>query len=66
MRILVVEDEFVSRKILSKMRSSYGEIDIAVDGLEAIEAFTLAREEGESYGLICLDFMRPELDGQNI
>jgi|GEM_PF-355328 len=43
---------------------SYGECDITVDGLEALEAFMIAHDEGEPYDLICLDIMMPNLDGE--
>ena len=37
----------------------YGEVDMAVDGKEAFEAFRLAIEEVQPYDLICLDIMMP-------
>jgi two-component system, chemotaxis family, chemotaxis protein CheY len=63
MRILIAEDDLVSRKFLSKFLSAYGECDITIDGMEALEAFMLAWDEGKPYELICLDIMMPELDG---
>lgn len=63
MRILIAEDDLVSRKMLSKFLSSYGQCDITVDGMEALEAFMLAWDEEDPYDLICLDIMMPELDG---
>ena len=64
MRSLVVEDDFVCRKLLSLLLRSYGECDIASDGLEALEAVKMASEEGWHYDLICLDIQMPNLDGQ--
>ncbi len=64
MRILIVEDDLASRKFLSKFLSTYGVCDITVDGMEALEAFMLAWDEGEPYDLICLDIMMPNLDGE--
>ena len=64
MRFLVVEDDFASRKLLQKILSPYGEVDIAVNGLEAIEAFTHSLNEYPPYDLICMDIMMPEMDGQ--
>ena len=43
MRILIVEDDFVGRKIMHKLLMEYGECDIAVDGAEAVRAFLLLR-----------------------
>lgn len=63
MRILIAEDDLASRKYLSRFLSSYGECDITIDGMEALEAFMMAWDEGRPYDLICLDIMMPELDG---
>lgn len=63
MRILIAEDDLASRKVLYKFLSSYGECDITIDGIEALEAFMQAWDEGKPYDLICLDIMMPELDG---
>lgn len=63
MRILIAEDDLVSRKVIFKFLSSYGECDITIDGMEALEVFMMAWDEGKPYDLICLDIMMPELDG---
>ena len=64
MRVLVVEDDFISRKLLTTLLGHYGECDIAVDGNEAVDAFRMALDEGKPYDLICMDIMMPNLDGQ--
>lgn len=64
MRVLIVEDDFVSRKVLHQMLLPFGECDIAVDGMEAVEAFKLALEDGDPYDLVCMDIMMPRMDGQ--
>ena len=63
MKILLAEDDYASRKFASDFLSNYGEVDATVSGDEAIEAFMLASEDGESYDLICLDIMMPGTDG---
>lgn len=63
MRILIAEDDYVSRKFLYKFMSQFGEVDITVDGMEAIEVFLMALEEKHYYNLVCLDIMMPEVDG---
>ena len=63
MRILIAEDDFASRKFMLRFLSQYGECDVTVDGMEAVDAFLMALEAGESYDLVCLDIMMPELDG---
>ena len=64
MRVLIVEDDFVSRKILHNILSEYGECDIAVDGKEAVEAFRMALDAKIPYDLICMDIMMPHMNGQ--
>jgi len=66
MRILIAEDDFVSRKFLFKFMSSFGECDLTVDGMEAVEAFLMAWDEDCPYELICLDIMMPKLDGLRV
>ena len=63
MRILIAEDDFASRKFMLRFLSQYGECDVTVDGMEAVDAFLMALEADESYDLVCLDIMMPELDG---
>ncbi len=63
MKILLAEDDFVTRKFMLNFLSKYGECDVAVDGLEAVEAFALAFEDGKPYDLVCLDIMMPVMDG---
>lgn len=64
MRCLIVEDDYISRTILKELLSSHFDCDIAVNGEEAITAFTMAYESKRPYELICLDIMMPVLDGQ--
>ena len=63
MRILLAEDNFVTRKLMVAILSQYGECDVAVDGMEAVDAFLMALEDGKPYDLICLDIMMPVMDG---
>jgi two-component system chemotaxis response regulator CheY len=63
MRILIAEDDFASRRVILKFLSVYGECDVTVDGMEAIDAFQMALDENEPYDLICLDIMMPIMDG---
>ncbi len=63
MRILIVEDDLGSRKLLQTILLPYGECDLAVDGEEGIEAFRLAWKEKKPYGLIFMDIMMPKVNG---
>ena len=63
MKILIAEDDFASRKFMLRFLSKYGECDVTVDGMEAVDAFTMALDADEGHDLVCLDIMMPELDG---
>ena len=66
MKILIAEDDLVSRKFLSKVLGKYGECDLVVDGLEAIDAYMISLNDKEPYDLICLDIMMPKVDGVKV
>jgi two-component system, chemotaxis family, chemotaxis protein CheY len=63
MKVLIVEDDFTSRKLLLSILAGYGTCDVATDGIEAVEAFKTAWDEGIPYNLICMDIMMPRMDG---
>jgi two-component system chemotaxis response regulator CheY len=64
MTTLIVEDDFTNRLVLQKRLQEHGGVDVAVNGVEAIEAVSAKLADGECYDLICLDIMLPEMDGQ--
>jgi len=64
MRFLVVEDDFTSRKLLQRILAPYGDVDVAVNGREAVDAYKTSLETGSPYDLVCMDIMMPEMDGQ--
>ena len=66
MRFLIVEDDFTSRRMLQMFLAAHGECDVAVNGKEALAAFTIAQVERNPYTLICLDVMMPELNGMDV
>ncbi len=66
MRSLIVDDDFTCRRILQAYLSKYGECHIAVNGQEAIEAFTASIEENSPYDVITLDIMMPETNGHDV
>lgn len=63
MRVLIVEDDFYSRRLLQRILSPYGECDLAVNGKEAVDAYERSLEDEFSYDLICLDILMPVMDG---
>ena len=66
MKILIVDDDFRSRKLLQGLLAPYGECDAAADGKEALEAFFLAMENDQRYDLICLDIAMPDMNGHEV
>ena len=62
-RILIAEDDMVSRKLLWKVLAEFGECDLVINGMEAIDAFLMAIKDKEPYDLVCLDIMMPRVDG---
>ena len=63
MKILLAEDDYATRKFMVSFLSQYGECDVTVDGMEAVDAFLMALEDEEPYDLVCLDIMMPVMDG---
>lgn len=68
MKILLAEDDFASRKFMSKLLGDYGECDVTVNGLEAVDAYLMALEDEDEdmYDLVVLDVMMPMLDGYQV
>jgi len=58
-RVLLVDDDAVSRKLSSKFLKVFGcTIDVAVDGVGAVNKMNL-----EKYDLVLMDIVMPKLDG---
>ena len=66
MRILIAEDDRISRSFLQKFMQSYGEVDIAVDGMEAVDLYMDSIKQNNRYDLLCLDIMMPKVDGLKV
>ncbi len=66
MKILIVDDEFTSRKILQVTLNKFGICEMACTGEEACEAFREALRSGCPYDLILLDIIMPGMDGTEV
>ncbi len=63
MRILIAEDDNITRKIILRILSEYGECTSVPGGEEALELFSKSIVEKNRYDLICLDLMMPKMNG---
>jgi two-component system chemotaxis response regulator CheY len=63
LKILIVEDDFASFKILEEYLCEYGNCYVAVNGADTVKAFKKALDEGQPYDVICLDIMLPKMNG---
>ncbi len=66
MQVLIVEDDFISRRLLSRYLESFGTCDMAVNGEEALAAVRTTLDSGNHYELVCLDIMMPGMGGQEV
>lgn len=66
MKILIVDDELVSRKKMEKIMQHYGTCHVVESGVAAIKAYTEALLTQEPFGLITLDVSMPDMNGQDV
>jgi two-component system, chemotaxis family, chemotaxis protein CheY len=64
MRILIVDDDYVSRAKLSTILSEYGQCDNAPSGEIAVKLFEAAHQEMVPYDLVTMDIEMPGMNGQ--
>jgi two-component system, chemotaxis family, chemotaxis protein CheY len=67
MKILIVDDDTISRVLLRKIleRHGFSDFEYAIDGQNAVDKFTTHIEAGQAYDLIFLDVIMPNKDGIN-
>jgi two-component system chemotaxis response regulator CheY len=65
-RILILEDDPVSGRLMKTYLDPYGDCRLVVDGRAAIEAFEQAVLGGDIYHLLVLDIMVPEIHGKDV
>ncbi len=63
MRILIVDDELVSRSKLEKIMANFGTCDSAVNGDQAVTAVRRSLEEQSPYDVVLMDLIMPVMDG---
>ena len=64
MRVLVVDDAATNRKMTCRsLKNTFGEIDEASDGVDAVSKVRSSIESKRPYDLILMDFIMPNMDG---
>lgn len=65
MKILVVDDCAINCKLLQACLASFGDVEVAFSGRQAIEMAEAAIAAGAYYHLICMDLNMPFMNGHN-
>lgn len=66
LKILLVEDDALTRMLLSRILSQANEVEESSDGLTAWNMWLQALESGKPFQMMILDQMIPELSGQEL
>lgn len=66
MKILVVDDDLVSRKKMMKIAADFGQCDAVKNGNAAVSAVKKALEDWKLYQLITLDISMPDISGTDV
>jgi two-component system chemotaxis response regulator CheY len=66
MKILIVEDEFVSREKIYQILKNFGDCTVAEGGKAALALFKDALQKGHPFDLITLDISMPDMDGKDV
>ncbi len=65
-KVLIVDDDFSTRKLMNRILHRRALVDHAINGREALEAYTLSVIHMEPYDAILLDVSMPEMDGLEV
>jgi two-component system chemotaxis response regulator CheY len=66
LKILIAEDDRLSRTFLEEFMKDYGTCDSAEDGMAVLDYYLDSLKTGEPYDLLCLDIMMPKVDGLKV
>jgi len=62
-KCLIVDDDELGREIIAQYLQEVPIVDTAISGRDAVEKFQAALTSGDSYELILLDIVMPDMDG---
>ncbi|MGE5790804.1 MAG: response regulator [Syntrophaceae bacterium] len=65
-RVLILEDDPVSGKLMQKFLEPFGSPTLVTDGQQAIEAFRSAFDQNVPFHLFMIDIMVPEIHGKDV
>ena len=66
MRVLVIDDDESTRKLLKSMVAKMGDCETADSGKAALSAFKKAWQDWRPFDLIFLDILMPEMNGSQV
>ena len=67
LKVLIVEDEFISRTLLKEMLAPFGDCHTATNGDDAVNVLQASYDLPENrYDLVCLDIMMPGKNGHEV
>ena len=66
MKIMVVDDEMVSREKMKMIMGHFGECEAVENGADAVEKFVGAWNSWTPFDPISLDVQMPEMDGVEV
>ena len=66
MKILIVDDDPVSRTILKKILSEFAECEFAENGVQALAVYKQGWENWAPFDLMTLDISMPDMDGKEV
>jgi len=65
MKMLIVDDDEINRRLLQALAKPFGETVLACNGREALDFYRVAAEEKKPFAVIFLDIMMPEMSGHD-
>lgn len=66
MKILIIDDELVSRKKMQKVLDGVGRTMALEGGAQGLAVFAMALAEGKPFDLVTLDVGMPKMDGTEV